>query len=95
MKCMPYLFTRVCTSEVFHFQVLGAGFLSQQWVVEHDFSLSFDSLVELPHGHVAQALHVLTHLVVGLQLKTSLGEKRRGGEVSQSVSKVLARPPWV
>lgn len=62
----------VCTSKVFHFQVLRAGFLSQQWVVEHDLRLSFDALVELPHGHVTQALHVLTHFVVGLQLKTPL-----------------------
>lgn len=69
---MPCLFECVCTSEVFHFEVLGAGFLSQQWVVEHDLSLSFDALVELAHGHMAQALHVLTHLVVGLQLKTPL-----------------------
>lgn len=56
------------TSEVFDFEVFRAGLLPQQGVVQHDLGLSLDALVELPHGHVAQALHVLTHLVVGLQL---------------------------
>ena len=68
------------TSEVFDFEVFGAGLLSQQRIVQHDFSLSFDALVELPHGHVTQALHVLTHLVVGLQLKTPLKSHRTRGE---------------
>lgn len=40
------------TSQIFDFEVFGAGLLSQQGRVEHDFSLSFDALVELPHGHV-------------------------------------------
>lgn len=66
----------MCTSEVFHFEVFRAGLLSQQRVVQHDFSLSFDALVELPHRHVTQPLHVLTHLVVGLQLKTPLEVKQ-------------------
>lgn len=63
---------RAPTSEVFHFEVLGAGLLSQQRVIQHDFGLSFDALVELSHGHVTQALHVLAHFIVGLQLKTPL-----------------------
>lgn len=41
------------TSEVFDFEVFRAGLLSQQGSVEHDFSLGFDALVELPHGHMA------------------------------------------
>lgn len=40
------------TSEVFHFEVFRTGLLSQQWVVQHDFSLSFDALVELSHRHM-------------------------------------------
>ena len=64
------------TSEVFHFEVFRTGLLSQQRVVQHDFSLGFDALVELPHGHMTQPLHVLADLVVGLQLKTPLEETR-------------------
>lgn len=63
------------TSEVFDFEVFGAGLLSQQWVVEHDFGLCFDALIELPHGHVTQALHILAHLIVRLQLQTPLKGK--------------------
>lgn len=44
---------KALTSEVFHFEVFRAGLLPQEGVVEHDFSLSFDALVELPHGYVA------------------------------------------
>ena len=40
------------TSEVFDFEVFRAGLLSQQRVIQHDFSLSFDALVELTHRHV-------------------------------------------
>lgn len=76
--CSGVWMHRRLTSEVFHFEVFRAGLLSQQWGVEHDFSLSFDALVELPHGHVTQPLHVLAHLVVGLQLEAPLcGEEAR------------------
>lgn len=60
------------TSEIFDFEVFGAGLLPQQRVIQHDFSLRFDALVELSHCHVTQPLHVLTHLVVGFQLETPL-----------------------
>ena len=60
------------TSEVFHFEVFRAGLLAQQGVVEHDLGLGLDTLVELAHGHLTEALHVLAHLVVGLQLKAPL-----------------------
>lgn len=65
------------TSEVFHFEVFGAGLLPQQGIIQHDFSLSFDALVELPHGHVAQPLHVLTNFIVGLQMETPLQRKQQ------------------
>lgn len=61
-----FVHSETLTSEVFHFEVFGAGLLSHQRIIQHDFSLSFDALVELPHGHVAQPLHVLTHLVIRL-----------------------------
>lgn len=64
------------TAEVLHFQVLRAGLLAGERVVEHDFRLCLYPLVELPHGHVAEAPHVLAHLVVRLQLQTPL--RRRG-----------------
>jgi len=60
------------TSEIFDFEILRTGFLSQERIVEHDFSLSFNSLVELTHGHMTETLHVLTHLIIRLQLQTSL-----------------------
>ncbi|TNN49133.1 hypothetical protein EYF80_040675 [Liparis tanakae] len=81
------------TSEVFNFEVFGAGLLPQQRVVQHDFSLGLDALVELSHRHVTQPLHVLTHLVVGLQLKTSLEdqpEKRK----SESLPMASCSEPW-
>lgn len=71
----------VSTSKVFHFEVFRAGFLSKQGVVQHDFSLSLDALVELSHCHVTQPLHVLTHFVVGLQLKTPLKDIREKEEI--------------
>lgn len=77
------------TSEVFDFEVFGAGLLSQQGGVEHDFGLSFDALVELAHGHVTQALHVLAHLVVRLQLQTPLEKHRHVSTKARS----LARRP--
>lgn len=50
--CSGVWMQRYRTSEVFHFEVFRAGLLSQQGSIKHDFSLSFDSLIELPHGHV-------------------------------------------
>lgn len=50
--CSGVWVQRCRTSEVFHFEVFRAGLLSQQGSIEHDFSLSFDALVELSHGHV-------------------------------------------
>ncbi len=70
MKCIIQM--SFLTSEIFDFEILRAGFLSQERVVEHDFSLSFNALVELAHGHVTETLHVLTHFIIGLQLQTSL-----------------------
>lgn len=71
------------TSEVLHLEVLGAGLLARQGVVEHHLRLRFDPVVELPHGHVAEPLHVLAHLVVRLELQTAL---RRRGESRVSAS---------
>lgn len=76
MHVCVYIYKDPPTSEVFNFEVFRAGFLPQQRVVQHDFSLSFDAFVKLPHGHVTQPLHVLTHLVVRLQLKTPLRKTR-------------------
>lgn len=56
------------TSEVLHFEILGAGLLAWQWVVQHHFGLRLNAFIELAHRHVTQAFHVLADLVVGLQL---------------------------
>lgn len=51
-ECVCVCMQRYQTSEVFHFEVFRAGLLAQQGGIEHNFSLSFDALIELPHCHV-------------------------------------------